>query len=68
MRSGPGQEWQRRDRSRSGPTAPSAIQHRWGQIGPVFGVAALGLLVYAKLLQGNAGQRPDPSHRLLFID
>ena len=38
------------------------------QIGQVFGVAVLGLPVYAHLLQGNAGQQPDPSHPLPFID
>ena len=35
----------------------------------MFGVAALGLLVYAQLLQGNAGQQPDLlSHAPPFID
>ncbi|MDA8288414.1 MAG: hypothetical protein M0014_08165 [Actinomycetota bacterium] len=32
------------------------------------GIAALGLLVYAHLLQGDAGQQPAPSHAPPFID
>ena len=32
------------------------------------GVAALGLVVYAQLLQGDAGQQPDPPLAPAFID
>ena len=38
------------------------------RIDQVLVVAALGLLVYAKLLQRYAGQQPDPPHPLPFID
>ena len=45
-----------------------AIRQLMARIGQLRGVAALGLLVYAKLLQRNAGQQPDPPHPLPFID
>jgi len=46
----------------------SAVHNALRQIGQVFGVAILGLLVYAHLPTGNAGTRLDPAHSALFVD
>jgi len=54
------------DVSRAGMA--SAVLNALRQVGQVFGIAVLGALVYAHLPGSSAGQRLDPSQRLLFID
>jgi DHA2 family methylenomycin A resistance protein-like MFS transporter len=47
----------------------SAVHNSLRQVGQVFGVAVLGLLVYAHLPSGgSAGGRLDPTHGALFVD
>ena len=47
----------------------SAVHNSLRQIGQVFGVAVLGLLVYAHLPSGgSAGGRLDPTQGALFVD
>jgi DHA2 family methylenomycin A resistance protein-like MFS transporter len=53
------------DASRAGMA--SAVHNALRQVGQVFGVAVLGLLVYAHLSAGSAGERLDPSDGALFV-
>jgi DHA2 family methylenomycin A resistance protein-like MFS transporter len=47
----------------------SAVHNSLRQVGQVFGVAVLGLLVYAHLPSGtSAGGRLGPAHGALFVD
>jgi MFS transporter, DHA2 family, methylenomycin A resistance protein len=47
----------------------SAVHNSLRQVGQVFGVAVLGLLVYAHLPSGGtAGGRLDPTHGAAFVD
>ena len=54
------------DASRAGMA--SAVHNALRQVGQVFGVAVLGLLVYAHLPAGSAGGRLDATHGALFVD
>lgn len=45
----------------------SAIVNALRQVGQVFGVAVLGVLVYARLPGGSAGLRLDPSQSSAFV-
>jgi DHA2 family methylenomycin A resistance protein-like MFS transporter len=53
------------DASRAGMA--SAVHNALRQVGQVFGVAVLGLLVYAHLPAGSAGDRLDPTDGALFV-
>jgi DHA2 family methylenomycin A resistance protein-like MFS transporter len=46
----------------------SAVHNSLRQVGQVFGIAVLGLLVYAHLPSGSAAGRLDPTHGALFVD
>jgi DHA2 family methylenomycin A resistance protein-like MFS transporter len=54
------------DASRAGMA--SAVLNALRQVGQVFGVAALGALVYAQLPAGDAGRRLDPPDGSLFVE
>jgi DHA2 family methylenomycin A resistance protein-like MFS transporter len=53
------------DASRAGMA--SAVHNALRQVGQVFGVAVLGLLVYAHLPAGSAGERLGPTDGALFV-